>query len=204
VTVPAPRGGGTLRRALAGAGAAACLLTLAACGGHNLSSGNQGFVSSDQTVTILAQADRKPPEGTVGGRTLDGKQVSLADQRGHVVVVPVWGSWCGPCRAEAPTLAAAARHFAGRGVVFLGIDSRDQSRSLPRAFTQHFDIPYPSIYDPGGKNLLAFHGTLSPEAIPSIVVVDKQGRVAARMIGAVDRSTLYGVVQDVLSGKVSS
>jgi thiol-disulfide isomerase/thioredoxin len=176
---------------------------LSGCNSNHLSSGNQGFVSGDQTVTILPQADRKTPD-PVSGPSLNGKHVSLTDHHGSVVVVPVWGSWCGPCRAEAPILAEAARHFAEQGVLFLGIDSRDQNTSLPRAFVDRFHIPYDSLYDPDGKSLLAFQGTLPPEAIPSLVVLDKQGRVAARMIGGVDRSTLYGVVQDVMRGKVES
>jgi thiol-disulfide isomerase/thioredoxin len=134
----------------------------------------------------------------VAGRTIDGEPLSLADFQGQVVVVNVWGSWCAPCRAEAPMLAEAARDLADRDVAFLGIDSRDPSESAARAFVRRFDIPYPSIYDQQGSTLLAFRGTLSPNAIPSTVIIDRQGRVAASVLGEVSRTTLYDLVEEVV------
>jgi thiol-disulfide isomerase/thioredoxin len=163
------------------------------------SSGEQGFVAGKGAITTLKVADRKRP-GTVSGTTLAGKHVSLSDYRGKVVVVNVWGSWCPPCRAEAPTLARAARDLSKKGVVFLGINSRNPEQAGPQAFERRYKIPYDSIYDPDGQTLLAFHGTLAPNSIPSTVVVDKQGRVAASVIGKVTRTTLEDIVGDVLSG----
>jgi peroxiredoxin len=96
-------------------------------------------------------------------------------------------------------LAEAARDLADRDVAFLGIDSRDPSESAARAFVRRSDIPYPSIYDQQGKTLLAFRGTLSPNAIPSTVVIDEEGRVAASVIGEVTKATLVGLVEDVVS-----
>jgi len=116
--------------------------------------------------------------------------------------MPVWGSWCGPCRAEAPMLAEAARDLEDDGVVFLGIDSRDPNEAQVRRFLERFDIPYDSIYDPDGITLLSFHGTLPPNTIPSFVFIDAEGRVAARALDSMTRSTLYGVVEDVLGRKV--
>ena len=188
---------------LAALGLAAAPL-LAACGGSGLTSGDQGFVGGDGTVTVLAAADRAAPDGDVAGETVDGKQVSVADLRGKVVVMPVWGSWCGPCRAEAPMLADAARDLEDEGVVFLGIDSRDPDTAQVRRFEDRFHIPYDSIYDPDGATLLAFHGILPPQTIPSFVVIDADGKVAARVLGEVDRSTLYGVVEDVLGRSTST
>jgi len=183
----------------------AALLVLpgvAACGGPQLSSGQQGYVSGDGTVSVLDAASRQQPAGPVSGRTVAGKQVSLADYRGDVVVMPVWGSWCGPCRAEAPMLADAARDLKSSGVTFLGIDSRDDNIANVRQFVDRFDIPFDSIYDPDGATLLAFHGTLPPMTIPSFVFIDRDGRVAGRVLGELDRSTLYGVVEDVVGHKV--
>ena len=182
-----------------------CLLSvglLAGCSGAQLSAGDEGYVSGDGTVTVLEEDNREPPAGEVAGETVDGKPVSLADHLGDVVVVPVWGSWCAPCRAEAPMLAAASRDLEDDGVTFLGIDSRDENTSKVRAFLERFDIPYDSIYDPDGDTLLAFHGTLPPMTIPSFVVIDAEGRVAGRVLGEVDRATLYGVVEDVLGKPV--
>jgi thiol-disulfide isomerase/thioredoxin len=190
-------------RGVVAAGLAAFLAPLlTGCGGSSFSAGDQGFVSGDGTVTVLDQADRAKPDGTVGGRTVDGRMVSLDDHRGKVVVMPVWGSWCGPCRAEAPMLAAASRDLEDDGVVFLGIDSRDPNTSNVQRFLQRFDIPYDSIHDPDGVSLLAFHGTLPPMTIPSFVFIDAQGRIAARALDELSRSTLYGVVEDVLGKPV--
>jgi thiol-disulfide isomerase/thioredoxin len=190
-----------LRRCAAGA-AVAPLLALAGCSGAEFSAGEQGFVSADGKVTVLDPAERKAPRAEVAGETVDGDPVSLDDHRGKVVVVPVWGSWCAPCRAEAPMLADAARDLEDDGVVFLGIDSRDPNTANVRKFVERFDIPYDSIYDPDGTTLLAFHGTLPPMAIPSFVFIDRQGRVAGRALDSVTRSTLYGVVEDVLGEPV--
>jgi thiol-disulfide isomerase/thioredoxin len=177
----------------------ACLLALAGCSNDVGSSGNQGYVAGKGIITSVKAADRKQP-GEVSGRTLDGKHVSLADFRGKVVVVNVWGSWCGPCRAEAPMLAQASRDLAGKGVVFLGIDSRDPSKDAAKAFVRRFDIPYASLYDQQGATLLAFHGTLTPNSVPSTVVVDPQGRVAGSVLGNLSRTTLDDLVEDARSG----
>jgi len=177
----------------------ACLLALAGCSNDVGSSGNQGYVAGKGIITSVKAADRKQP-GEVSGRTLDGEKVSLADFRGKVVVVNVWGSWCGPCRAEAPMLAQASRDLAGKGVVFLGIDSRDPSKDAAKAFVRRFDIPYASLYDQQGGTLLAFRGTLTPNSVPSTVVVDPQGRVAGSVLGNLSRITLDGLVEDARSG----
>jgi thiol-disulfide isomerase/thioredoxin len=190
-----------LRRRAAGL-AAVPLVALAACSGSEFSAGEQGFVSADGKVTVLDPEEREAPRGEVAGETIDGDRVALADHRGKVVVMPVWGSWCAPCRAEAPMLAEAARDLEDDGVVFLGIDSRDPNTANVRQFVERFDIPYDSIYDPDGNTLLAFHGTLPPMAIPSFVFIDREGRVAGRALDSVTRSTLYGVVEDVLGEPV--
>jgi thiol-disulfide isomerase/thioredoxin len=123
--------------------------------------------------------------------------VSLSEYAGKVVVVNVWGSWCAPCRAEAPMLADAARDLAARDVVFLGIDSRDPSRAAAQAFVRRFDVPYPSIYDQRGRTLLSFRGTLTPNSVPSTVIIDTRGRVAASVLGEISRTTLYDLVDEV-------
>jgi thiol-disulfide isomerase/thioredoxin len=182
---------------------AAVLLTstgLTACSDGVGSSGDAGFVSGKGVITRLAVDDRKEP-GEVAGETLDGEPISLEDFEGKTVVVNVWGSWCAPCRAEAPDLVAASEELAADDVEFLGINSRDLDRAAAQAFQRRFEVPYPSIYDQQGRTLLAFRGTLSPNAIPSTVVIDAEGRVAASVIGEVSRSTLVGLVEDVMAGE---
>lgn len=173
---------------------------LTACSDDVGSSGDAGFVSGKGVITRLAVDDRKEP-GEVAGETLEGEPISLQDFEGKTVVVNVWGSWCAPCRAEAPDLAAASKELAADDVEFLGINSRDLDRAAAQAFQRRFEVPYPSIYDQQGKTLLAFRGTLSPNAIPSTVVIDAEGRVAASVIGEVSRSTLVGLVEDVMAGE---
>jgi thiol-disulfide isomerase/thioredoxin len=169
---------------------------LAGCSGNEVgSSGDQGYVAGKGIITSVDPADREAP-GPVSGTTLDGRETSLDDYRGKVVVLNVWGSWCPPCRAEAPMLAAAARDLRDKGVVFLGINSRNPERAGPKAYEQRFKIPYDSLYDPTGRTLLAFRGTLPANAIPSTVVVDAEGRVAGSVIGTVTRTTLYDLVED--------
>jgi len=159
------------------------------------SSGDQGFVSGQGIITVVAEAERSAP-GEVAGETIDGEPLSLSDYAGQVVVVNVWGSWCVPCRTEAPMLAEAARDLESEDVAFLGIDSRDSDQDNARAFVRTFDIPYPSIYDQEGRTLLAFRGTLTPGSIPSTVVIDREGRVAASVLGEITRTTLDELVEE--------
>lgn len=169
----------------------------AGCSSESGSSGDQGYVSGGGIITVVPEDKRQEP-GDVSGETIDGEPVSLSDYEGQVVVVNVWGSWCTPCRAEAPMLAEAARDLRSDDVAFLGIDSRDPSESAARAFVRTFDIPYPSIYDQEGRTLLAFRGTLAPSSIPSTVVIDREGRVAASVLGEITRTTLDGLVEEAL------
>lgn len=128
---------------------------------------------------------------------LDGTQLDSDDLRGRPAVVNVWGSWCGPCRAEAPTLARVARNFEGQ-VRFLGLNIRD-SPDAALAFERAYEVPYPSVHpDDSARAILAFGGALTATAVPTTVVLDSEGRIAARVVGQVDASTLRGLVTDVL------
>jgi thiol-disulfide isomerase/thioredoxin len=188
----------SLARSLtAGAVVTAAVLATTGCSSGIGSTGDQGYIDGEGVITVLPVADRKKP-GEVSGETLDGEQLALASYAGKVVVVNVWAAWCPPCRAESDELAAAAQELAPQGVVFVGINSRDASKDNARAFERTYEVPYPSIYDPGGRNLLAFHGTLTPNSIPATVILDRQGRVAASVLGAVtSKTTLVDLVQDV-------
>lgn len=134
----------------------------------------------------------------VRGKTLAGGQLAVADLRGHVVVVNVWGSWCNPCRAETPDLVRVAAATTTQGVRFVGIDTRDNPDAA-RAFVRAFKVPYPSIIDRDGQVLLNFNGLIPAYAVPSTVVIDPAGQIAARMIGRIGYSTLLGIVHDILA-----
>jgi thiol-disulfide isomerase/thioredoxin len=188
------------RLALAG-GAALCAMTLV-LGGCTSDSGiesgdGQGFVSGDGTARVLEPAERQPAPDVVG-TTLTGDEVSLDDFAGEVVVLNVWGSWCAPCRAEAPALQEVYSENRKDGVSFLGINTRDQDAAA-LAFEENFDITYPSLVDENGELLLAFRDSLPASAIPSTLVVDREGRIAARVLGPTSYSQLTELVEQVAS-----
>jgi thiol-disulfide isomerase/thioredoxin len=178
--------------------AVAAVLVLAGCSSGEQAAENRqgqtGFVSGSGNVSVFAPAERRPAPA-ITGTTLDDKTWSLADQAGKVVVLNVWGSWCSPCRKEAPDLVAAAKEL-GPSVQFVGLNTRDLDKAPARKFAQEFGVTYPSIYDPSGKLLLGFRGQISASAIPSTLVIDKNGKVAARVIGEVTKQTLLGMVKD--------
>lgn len=170
------------------------LLGLSACGlsGTN----NAGYIEGDGQVVTYAVDDRDAPI-ELSGTTLQGTPYDLADQRGKVVVVNVWGSWCGACIGEAPMLEAAHQQL-GDQVAFLGIDVRDSSRANPLAFERGNGVTYPSLYSPDSQALRPFRGKVNPHTTPATLVLDQQGRVAAVIGGAVpSKLTLVEVVRDV-------
>lgn len=171
-------------------------VVLAACS-SGTSTGDKGYVTRTGIINRLPVDERKQP-GDVSGTTLEGKDLSLDQYAGKVIVLNVWGSWCAPCRKEARLLAGAARELEPDGVVFVGVNTKDASPDMGLAFQKRFDVPYPSFYDPSGRTLLAFRGTLNPSAIPSTVVLDAKGRVAASILGELpSQQTLVDVVRDV-------
>ena len=172
-----------------------CALLLTGCSSLE-GTGDKGFVSGDGTVTVVDAADRGDPID-LAGEDLDGNPLDLADLRGEPTVVVVWGSWCSPCRAEAPEVTAAANELDGTAN-FVGINLRNASADDALAYERSFDVPYPSFYSPDGEALLAFPGTLSPRTIPAFVVLDDEGRVAASIIGPLpSKQTLIDLVDDL-------
>jgi thiol-disulfide isomerase/thioredoxin len=163
------------------------------------SAGQQGYVGVKGNVTQIAPADRSALPA-VSGTSLDGKPLSTADFADKVVVVNVWGSWCPPCREEAPALQGASAKTADVAQ-FVGITTKDADPAQPKAFVRVNKITYPSIFDPTGATLLSFAGTLPPSAIPSTLVVDRQGRLAARVLGPISELTLVTMVDDVAAGR---
>lgn len=141
-------------------------------------------------------AGERQPAPPLEGRTLEGTEFNLHDLEGQLVVINVWGSWCGPCRAETPGLVRIANATAGRGVRFIGIDTRD-SLAGAKAFVKNYKVPYPSVFDATGQALLPFRDVIPSAAIPSSVVLDRDGNVAARVIGTVDETTLTGLLADL-------
>jgi thiol-disulfide isomerase/thioredoxin len=175
----------------------ALTVLLAGCGSAPTST--SGFVGGDGTLTQLP-ADQRPTAPVIAGTTLDGKTWSSDSAAGKVIVYNVWGSWCSPCRAEAPALVQASKRTAGQAV-FVGLNTRDLDKAAPQAFVRSFGVPYVNLYDPDGALLLKFSGQLPASAIPSTLLVDPKGRVAARVIGETTEATLVGLVEDLAAGK---
>lgn len=179
----------------------ACLLAVVVLTGCSTldAAGDKGYVSGNGQVTELPPVERGEPV-TLAGEGLEGEQLSLEALRGKVVVVNVWGAWCTDCRKEAPELVSVATDMSGEDVAFLGIDARDASRANARGYVRTFGVPFPSIYDPRGVTLLEFSGTITPNSIPSTIVLDRDGRVAASILGALpSEGTLRAVIEKVVA-----
>ncbi|MFF3442267.1 TlpA family protein disulfide reductase [Streptosporangium sp. NPDC002721] len=182
--------------------AAALLIAVAGCAGNQGSqpqTGDTRFVAGDGKITLFQAADRKvaPP---VEGETLDGGTASLAAHKGKIVVLNFWASWCAPCRAEAPVLKDISAKTKADGVEFLGVDFKDRKADA-LAFERSHRSGYPSIFDQPGKVALSFQGTVPPAAIPSTLIIDRQGRIAARALGAVKYNDLLSAVTKVRDEK---
>jgi thiol-disulfide isomerase/thioredoxin len=175
-------------------------LALAGCsgGGDTVAaaargSADRGYISEDGTVEAIAVADRRTTI-RVQGTTLEGRPLDTQADRGRVVVLNTWGSWCPPCNAEAPDLQKVWQEERADGVRFVGIALREEP-ATGIAFQRKFGITYPSVRWEGGKVLLQLKGKAS--APPTTLVLDRQGRLAARVSGKVDAGTLSGLVEKV-------
>ncbi|QDP98267.1 TlpA family protein disulfide reductase [Microlunatus elymi] len=181
------------------------LVGLAGCstdsaGADSQTGSENGYVGSDQQLTRVAPKDRaKAPEISGPSLTDPKKTINSSDYAGKVIVYNVWGSWCAPCRKEAPDLQAASDETA-KVSQFIGINSRDTGTAQPQAFVRANKITYPSIYDPDGSQVVKFEN-LPPSAIPSTLIIDKQGRVAVRILGSITKATLVDMIDDVAEGK---
>lgn len=185
---------------LLGAGTGAALLGLTGCSTKNdalskQAGSGQGYVSGDGVVTQISPHDRKSPLN-LDVTLLDGTKTSLEKWRPQLVVINLWYAACPPCRKEAPDLIEVSETFAD-DTVFLGVNVRDQAGAA-EAFIKNFDVPYPNMLDTDGAMVALLSDILPPQATPSTVILDAEGRAAARAVGAVDASTLSGMIEDVL------
>jgi peroxiredoxin len=165
-------------------------------GGWDEDGAETGYVSGDRSVTTWEPADRTGPV-EIAGTDFAGNAVAVADWRGDVVVLNTWYAACPPCRAEAPDLVALAEDYADDGVHLLGINSTDDAGAA-QAFERTFALPYPSVHDVDGAAVAALQGVVPVQAVPTTVVLDRDGLVAARILGAADPSTLRTLVDEVL------
>lgn len=199
----APRGLATHRRAIVPAiGAVITALTLTACGsGVSGGSSDTKFVTGKGAVDTVPKGDRRPvPDLT--GEDIHGKPLSIADYKGKVIVLNIWGSWCAPCIAEAPGFVKVAEDTKDDGVQFLGINTRDPDAANARKFERDNSVTYPSFYDPIGKLMLRFpKGSLNPQLIPTTIVIDRDGKIAARALRPLSEEKLREMIKPVLAEK---
>ncbi|MFF4385695.1 MULTISPECIES: TlpA family protein disulfide reductase [unclassified Streptomyces] len=195
-----PSGRALLLTAVTVAGA----LTLTACSGSDSGkpTGTGGnYVTGATGISTSAKGERtEAPK--LDGETVEGKSLDTTAFKGKVVVLNVWGSWCPPCRGEAPAFAKVSKELAdaGKDVVFVGVNVRDNSKQNAASFEETFGITYPSLYDPDGKLLLRFpKGSLNPNAIPSTLVLDREGKIAARTLAPLGEDSLRSMIDPVLA-----
>ncbi|GAA3883596.1 TlpA disulfide reductase family protein [Leifsonia kafniensis] len=193
---------GTVARAATGLLALALVLT--GCTSDPLAEqyregSNKGYVAGDGSVTEIAEADRGAAI-EYAGVDENGDTVSSADYAGQVVVVNFWYASCAPCRAEAPDLQKLNEKFGDQGASFLGVNVRDQAANAI-AFNDTYKITYPSVIDvDDGGMQLAFSDRIPPNAVPTTLVVDKEGRVAARILGQITApSILSTLIRDTIA-----
>ncbi len=195
------------RRALFAATGAVMAVALSACTANDplakqaVAGDNKGFVAGDGSVTEYALDNRSEPV-EFSGKLFNGSTVDAAMLRGKVTVLNFWYAACSPCRLEAPDLQALHTEFEPQGVEFYGVNIRDEEATA-EAFERNFKLSYPSFMDKDGSVLLALSRRkfVPPAAVPTTLVLDRQGRVSARILGTADKSTLKALITSTLAEK---
>jgi thiol-disulfide isomerase/thioredoxin len=150
---------------------------------------------------VLYTAGHRPLAPDFTGTTLTGSRLTFSSYRGQVVVLNFWGSWCGPCRAEAPALAVAAQQYRSSGVAFLGVDVRDTPASA-EAFVRDYRIAYPSVSDTSSLITLDFTAVVPIAGTPTTLVIDGTGHIAGAVFGTATYPELATILADI-TGKTA-
>jgi thiol-disulfide isomerase/thioredoxin len=188
-----------MRKLLIAVLSAGLLLSFTAC--TETPNASNTFTSKDGTVTEFKGSARSKVVTWVA-KDSDGKTISSKDYLGKVVVLNFWYAGCTPCRVETPTLVGLNKFF-GDGVSFVGVNVRDTADTA-NAFKRTFKVTYPTILDSEtGTVVLAYTGVVTPSAVPTTLVIDKMGRVAARILGTAEKDTLKSIIKTVASEDVT-
>lgn len=180
------------------------VVLLAGCAGMDVEAtdADTRYIEGDGVATEYAPDERtEAPE--IGGETLEGDSLALSEYAGDIVVLNFWASWCAPCRAEKPVLQEVREENADNGVTFLGVNIKDE-RNAAQAFEDNLEVPYPSLYDQPGEIPQELRDTVPPQAVPSTLVIDRDGQIAGRVIGASDYLTLSELVDDIVADEADS
>ena len=170
-------------------------LTITAC--TETPSMNNTYQSGDGTVTEFKIAARSAAVQWAGVDS-DGIPLSSANLTGAVTVLNFWYASCPPCRVETPDLVSLAKDFDGQAQ-FVGVNVRDSAETA-NAFKRNFKVNYPTLIDANtGAAVLAFTGVVTPSAVPTTLVIDRQGRVAARILGLAEKATLKALIKAVIA-----
>ncbi|WP_018135085.1 TlpA family protein disulfide reductase [Acaricomes phytoseiuli] len=153
---------------------------------------NKNYIAGDGSVSEYAEGQRSEPL-TFSGTLLDGTQVSAQGLRGEVAVLNFWYAACAPCREEAPDLEALYQEFKPQGVEFFGVNIRDE-KATAESFIRSFNLTFPSFLDKDGAVLLSVASFVPPAAVPTTLVLDREGRVASRILGLAEKSTLRALI----------
>lgn len=157
----------------------------------------QGYQSGDGSITTWAVADRTD-QVALTGQDYEAQAVDTTEWYGEVVVLNTWYAACPPCRAEAPDLVALEEEFAEQGVKFLGINRTDDAGTA-QAFEREYGVTWPSINDAAGSAIASLAGVVPIKAVPTTVVLDREGKVAARVLGQIDKSIMQTLIGETLA-----
>jgi thiol-disulfide isomerase/thioredoxin len=191
-----------LRKLLAALAISALVLTTSACANDSLadqfrSGDNKNYIAGDGTVTEFALGSR-PKAASWSGVTESGEEISSTQLEGVITVMNFWYAGCAPCRIEMPELIELQTEFLPEGVQFIGVNVRD-SAETSLAFARRIDMNFPSVMDANtGSVVLGFTGVVTPQAVPTTLVIDAQGNVSARVLGRIDKGILTTLVKTVI------
>jgi thiol-disulfide isomerase/thioredoxin len=191
-----------LRKLLAALAISALVLTTSACANDSLadqfrSGDNKNYIAGDGTVTEFALGSR-PKAASWSGVTESGEAISSTQLEGVITVMNFWYAGCAPCRIEMPELIELQTEFLPEGVQFIGVNVRD-SAETSLAFARRIDMNFPSVMDAKtGSVVLGFTGVVTPQAVPTTLVIDAEGNVSARVLGRIDKGILTTLVKTVI------
>ncbi|MFF9565613.1 TlpA family protein disulfide reductase [Leifsonia sp. NPDC014704] len=163
-----------------------------------------GYISGNGTITEWPPTARGKPATFVAEKTTTGEAIRADTYRGQVLVLNFWYAGCPPCRAEARDLEAVRQTYFGKGVSFLGVNLYDTAATI-NSFNTKYGVTYPSLMDTDGGVMLDFAGNFSPRSVPTTLVLDPQGRVAARILGRIEsQTTLEALIEAAQAGPTIS